>query len=103
MCIPVMEFCQELMQYPEEEQPYAKAVISSVLCGIITSMDIAFSCSLMFEPFREFVKKLASSNNFYFSVSLLYSLLFYVKPSTLRMVVDNLNWIILLEFLSCLI
>ena len=40
MCIPVMEFCQELMQYPEEEQPYAKAVISSVLCGIITSMDI---------------------------------------------------------------
>ena len=103
MAIPIMSQCKKMVYCLEEEQFYSKAVISSVISALLTTVDVSDPTSPIYCHFRSLIKDIISTNGFYFSTSLLYSLLFYVDASTLPMVVKNINSFLELDCISSLI
>ena len=91
MATPILSQCNKMLYCIEEDQFYSKAVISSVISALITTVDVSDLSSPIYTQYQDIIKAIVSSNGFYFSTSLLYSLLFYVNASTLPMVVKNLN------------
>lgn len=103
LTIPLLHQCEAILYCTEEEQAYTKAVVSSVISALITSVNFTDASSPVYQPLQDLISHIISMNAFYLTTSLLYSLLFFTDPSSLPSVVMNLNYLIKYSFTPLLI
>ena len=62
MATPILSQCNKMLYCIEEDQFYSKAVISSVISALITTVDVSDLSSPIYTQYQDIIKAIISSN-----------------------------------------